>query len=387
MYPNTQQQQELWNQLMTLCESSECFFYADQERFGQWFRIFNYRLASYTDFLQPGALECRGTMFVIDREGKNAEPLGLVSRPMQKFFNHRENPFTMDITLDDVETVWDKADGSLISSYMSHEDEVCLKSKGSLHSDQAQAAEKLLCTESYNDLYQAVRKLEWENYTVNMEYVAPDNRIVIGYEEPALIVLNARHRFTGEYMEWETLANSIRADRLVKRYEFDSHEEQVAFLENLPSMTGIEGVVVETFNGEFMKMKTEAYLTAHRAKDSINSPRRLFEAVLEEATDDLRTLFFDDPVALNMIEEMELKVDQIYNHAVDQVERFYERNKHLERKEYAILGQQEFTGQLRRGFGLAMSKYLGHEVNYKEFLRKHYKEFGIKDDPEPTGDE
>lgn len=384
MYPNTQQQQELWDQLMALCESSECFFYADQERFGQVYRIFNYRLASYTDFLQPGALECRGIMYVVDREGKDAVPLGLVSRSPHKFFNWRENPFTMDITLDEVETVWDKADGSLISSYMSHEDEVCLKSKGSLHSDQAQAAEKLIRTESYNDLYQAVRKLEWKNYTVNMEYVAPDNRIVIGYEEPALIVLNARHRFTGEYMPWEKLMSSVPAERLVKRYEFDNHEQQVKFLENLPGMTGIEGVVAETFNGQFMKMKTEAYMTAHRAKDSINSDRRLFEAVLEEATDDLRTLFFDDPLALQRIEDMELKVDQIYNHAVDQVERFYERNKHLERKEYAILGQQELD---RRVFGLAMSTYLGHDVNFKAFLRKHYKEFGIKDDPEPTGDE
>ncbi|UQJ95715.1 RNA ligase 1 and tail fiber attachment catalyst [Klebsiella phage CPRSB] len=29
-------------------------------------RIFNYRMASYTDWLKPGALECRGIMFEMD---------------------------------------------------------------------------------------------------------------------------------------------------------------------------------------------------------------------------------------------------------------------------------------------------------------------------------
>ena len=98
-------------------------------------------------------------------------------------------------------------------------------------------------------------------------------------------------------------------------------------------------------DGMRFKVKTEWYLVQHRAKDSINSDRRLFEAVLEEATDDLRTLFHEDPLVIKRIEEMEVKVDDLYNHMVDTVERFYERNKNLERKEYAILGQESQHGQ------------------------------------------
>ena len=42
-------------------------------------------------------------------------------------------------------------------------------------------------------------------FTVNFEWCAPHNRIVLGYQEPKLSVLNARHNRTGEYMDWGLL--------------------------------------------------------------------------------------------------------------------------------------------------------------------------------------
>ena len=92
----------------------------------------------------------------------------------------------------------------------------------------------------------------------------------------------------------------------------------------------------------------------------------------------MRSLFHDDPLVIQKIEEMEKFAEYHYNHTVDQIERFYERNKHLERKDYAILGQNELDKKI---FGLAMSKYLGRPVDYKQFMRKHYKAFGVADDP------
>ena len=80
-------QKNLWNDLMTLVDESEAFFYVDQEYAGTWYRIFNYRLASYTEFMRPNGLECRGHTFQISEEGKDATMLRLVSLPMEKFFN------------------------------------------------------------------------------------------------------------------------------------------------------------------------------------------------------------------------------------------------------------------------------------------------------------
>ncbi len=99
-------------------------------------------------------------------------------------------------------------------------------------------------------------------------------------------------------------------------------KDVVEWAKRVPKMTGIEGYVYTFEDNTKVKHKTDWYFALHHTKDSINSPRRLFEAVLEEATDDMRSLFFDDKVAIRLIEEMEEFVEKTYNHMVDQVERY-----------------------------------------------------------------
>lgn len=375
-------QENLYNDLMRLTNEREAFYYVDQNVDGEWYRIFNYRLASYTDFLEPNALECRGHMFHITEEGNDAEMLRLTSLPVEKFFNLNENPLTVDVDLTEVNVIEEKADGSLISTYVhvSTADEdgfvdntLRLKSKGSLYSDQAIAAMVWLDTEHLFRI--ELWQLASLGYTVNMEWVAPDNRIVIGYEDAELRVLNIRNTLNGSYVEPEDLHESFSEvrSRWTPRVEVD---DPVAFVQSIPDMVGVEGYVVRLNSGQRIKIKSTWYMALHHTKDSINSPRRLFEAVLEEATDDMKSLFHDDPVAIKMIGEMEAFVEEKYNHMVDTVERFHERNKHLDRKEYAILGQQELD---RMYFGLAMNKYTGKSVDYKTFLKSKWKQLGLKD--------
>jgi hypothetical protein len=106
----------------------------------------------------------------------------------------------------------------------------------------------------------------------------------------------------------------------------------------------------------------------------VYTPKRLFECVLDEATDDLRSLFHDDPYVLNMISDMENRVQPVYNHIIKEVETFFETNKSLDRKEYAILAQKEQPKLM----GLLMLAYLNRPIDYKEFSKKNMKEiFGI----------
>ena len=368
-----------YENLMNLVEKSEAFYYKDFPKDDRVYRIFNYRLASYTEFLEPDAMECRGHMFDV-----TDEPF-IVSYPMEKFFNLYENPMTMDLDLTTVTDVEMKADGSLISTYL-HNNKLYLKTKGSLESDQAIAAMKYLDLPENENFKTELTIMALLDNTINMEWCAPDNRIVISYPKAHLTVLNIRHNRNGYYIDKETLCN--HADPVftetVKRWTASfvttpvEYHSIVEFVADIPNKEGIEGFVVRLESGLRVKIKTEWYLVQHRAKDSINSPRRLFEACIEETTDDLRSLFHDDPVVIAMITEMETFAEGVYNHTVDQVERFYERNKDLERKEYAILGQEELDKKI---FGLAMSKYLERPVDYKAFLRKHYKSFGVADDP------
>lgn len=383
--PISESQVQLYDDLIRLC-SNEAFYFIDQELDGVKYRIFNYRLASYSDFCLPNARECRGVMFKIE----NDQPTALVSRTPEKFFNYRENPFTMNVDFSKSSLIMDKADGSLISTFL-HNGEVCLKTKASLFSEQAVAAQKIFNNDEH--LKYACKYFVGNNYTVNMEYVSPTNRIVIGYQKPQLVVLSIRHNITGEYVSPNNLRSVARADIYntiglywVKTFRVNDMAATYggtmqSFVDAIPKIENIEGFVIYT-DGLFTKHKTDWYLTRHRAKDSINSTRRLFEAVLDEAVDDVRSLFYDDPTAIARINDVQEKTDKIYNHLVATIEAFYAANKELDRKSYAILGQQTFTDG---SFGLAMSKFLGKEVDYKEFLKKNYKRYGFTDEVVDNG--
>lgn len=78
---------DLYKNLCALPSQTDAFYSVDQVGAdGFTYRIFLYRLASYSDWLYPGALESRGIMFRIEEDGSTT----LVSRPMEKFFNWKE---------------------------------------------------------------------------------------------------------------------------------------------------------------------------------------------------------------------------------------------------------------------------------------------------------
>lgn len=367
-------QLNLFNDLETLIIINEAFYRQEVIKDGRIYYIYNYRLASYTDFLAPSALEARGTMFEVD---KNGNAIRLAAWPCHKFFNRFENPSTMDIDLTDVDNIEVKSDGSLISTYYHNVGDgyvLQLKTKGSLFSDQAIAAMEWL--ETQPEMYNYLDALTARYATVNLEWTSPENRIVLGYQEPRLILLNVRDNFDGTYFNMSSTMSWIKSF-MSEPVDLKGLSKQ-EFIEQIPDMQeDIEGFVVKMKSGLWMKIKTKKYLALHKCKDSINNPRRLFEAIIEEGIDDVRSIFHEDVWLINRIDEMQRIVDSIFNHMVKTVEGFYEENKHLDRKEYAIAGQQEVEPIY---FGLVMNKYLNRPDNYKEFLKKNFKHFGIKDE-------
>jgi len=375
-------QTTLYNDLMKLANSSDAFYFADQKLDDRWYRIFNYRMCSYSEFLKPNALECRGHMFEITEEGENAEMLRVAALPMSKFFNLNENPFTMELDLSSVDMIEDKADGSLISSYVQvvmDEDNIWLKSKGSLSSPQAE--DSMVWLEEYPTFKQELLLMGKNHFTVNMEWCAPFNRIVLPYNTPHLKVLNIRNNLDGTYMDLDDLPleyPEIRS-RWTERFKVD---DPATFVGTIPDMKGIEGFIIRLESGQRVKIKTAWYMALHHTKDSINSPRRLFEAVCEEATDDMKSLFHDDMLAIATINKMEEFVAEKFNHMVEQVETYYKNNKDLSRKDYAINGQKELD---KMYFGLAMNKYVGNDFSYRDFLKSQWKKLGLKESEEDNG--
>lgn len=373
-----ERQQQLYDNLIHICEYSESFYYSDQQFKNHTFRIFNYRIASYSEFLLDDALECRGHTFRIDENGNALE---LVSWPLEKFFNINENPLAMNLDLNNPEYVIDKLDGSLISSYMV-DGQVMLKSKGSLVSTQAEDAMNVMYNDfDHRSLKEGVMMLTMRGYTVIMEYTAPDNRIVLGYDKPKLTVLAVRNNADGEYIPWADLKehpyNAYFENNIAECFTEKYADTMDGFVDDARAMLHIEGFIIGLKSGQRIKIKTEEYCSLHKTKDNVNSPRRLYESVVNGGSDDLKSLFADDASAIKLIVDMETLVHDKMNMVITTVNDFYNTNKLLERKDYAILGQQELERPL---FGLAMQLFTGNEPDYKQFMIKQYKLFGIKDD-------
>jgi T4 RnlA family RNA ligase len=373
-------QEQLFKDLEVLVANTDTSFYRGEFMLdGKRYWIYNYRLASFTQFLQPNAMNARGVMYEVD---ENGNAVRLAALPMAKFFNLNENPLTMNLNTShsNIESITYKADGSLISTFI-HNGELRVKSKGSLFSDQAIAAAKFLDRSENKEFKGQLKWLTEREFTVDMEYVAPTNRIVLGYEKEGLIVLSVRGMHDGalraksEFSARGYFPISIYYSELLDRW-VDGVEVTENFVDSVSSMEGIEGFVVRLKDGTAFKTKTDWYIVLHKTKDSINSPRKLFECVIQETTDDLRQLFRDDPVAMQQILDMENRVVPKFAHMTQTVEHYYEENKHLSRKDYAIKGQTIDDGF----FSLKMTKYTGKPVNYKEFAIKHPELFGVKED-------
>lgn len=371
---------KIYNDLMALVSEPESpFYFVDHLMNGVKFRVFTYRLASYTDFLKPSALECRGHMFEINGD----EYVALAALPPQKFFNANENPMAMGLDYSKTVLVMDKLDGSLMTTYqLPIADRVMLKSKTTLTSDQANAANEWLGLEKNGNLKECLNYLREKHYSVSLEWTSPKHRIVLPYQESNLTVLCARHLYDGSYMPYEELKSIIKnfhcETHMVVNYTNSiSEDRRLDFIQNIPHMTGIEGYVIMLEDGQMVKIKTDWYCALHHTKDSVGSDKRLFECVVLEAHDDLRAMFPDDAYLIGRIDDMESKVKKIYADIDENAIMFYHANMDLDRKSFAIKAQAKVP---KMYFGIAMNLYLGKSNDYQQWLIKHWKDFGIKEE-------
>jgi hypothetical protein len=411
---------ELYTGLCKLVASNNAFYYKEFNVDSRVYRIFNYRMASYTDFTQEYALECRGIMFDIT-DYKTTGPTGGPDRdagtvvlkclPMEKFFNLYENPFTTGLDLTKVTKIYEKADGSLISTYI-HNNDLRLKSKASTISVQCIDAMKWLDENSVlkNDIYNIAKS----GKTVNMEWCSLDNRVVIAYEEPVLKILNIRDHETGLYVDEYT--EKMKCYRVAS---IDPGTGPEAFINSIPDMKDdIEGFVIylspkgpvpgsiapggpvpgsiapggpvpgqDPLRGptgieQKVKVKTKAYLARHTAISNVRNPRTLYNLILEEVIDDTRAKFHDDPSIIRQIDEMQIKVDKLFNECATVVEKFHHDNSKLSRKDYAVKAKKDLSDQ---NFPLAMKRYTNESVDYKEYFKCKWREFGILDEPTRSG--
>lgn len=208
-------------------------------------RLYTYsRDCAYDKLWDEISLLARG--LIIDVENRK-----VVATPWEKFFNAFENGESIP---DEPFRAYEKVDGSLIIVF--HDGiEWRMVTKGSFWSEQAQWAQKWFKDKDLSHLT--------PGSTYLFEAVYPENRIVVNYAKPAMVLLGGYNADGLEYSDEQLrlIAKSLNT-RVAHYLPFDSVADMLTTAETLPITQ--EGFVVRFESGKRIKIKGEEYLRVHR---------------------------------------------------------------------------------------------------------------------------
>lgn len=309
-------------------------------------------------FDTPEALECRGIAF--DRDGR------LVSRPLHKFFNLGEKDWLSADRLlarNDVARIQEKLDGSLISTAWV-DGELLWRSRKSFTSDVVDLTERML-SESDFRIAEFAADVAYAGMTACFELTHPEARIVIDPGSPQLRLLHVRDNLTGEYVMLDP-RHSIH--ELIAAYGVPLapvHNVTLAeALASLETMQEQEGYVAQFDCGDMVKIKCPWYQRLHRSITFLRE-RNIAELALNEQLDDVKDALNEVGVDLSEVNDIEARLKNALTGILDEVDDIWSECKELDRKSYAIKNQKHPY------FSLLMSRYLGREVDVKEWYSRH----------------
>jgi len=128
-----------------------------------------------------------------------------------------------------------------------------------------------------------------QGYTACFEWCSRQQQIVIFYPEDRLVLTAVRHNRTGEYLTYtqmQELAGEYGLD-LVRAYP-GTVENMQALVEQTRGLENQEGWIIRWADGHMCKLKADAYVRIHRAKDALTQEKNLLELILEEKLDDVK---------------------------------------------------------------------------------------------------
>ncbi|RUM98985.1 hypothetical protein EET67_04915 [Pseudaminobacter arsenicus] len=266
------------NDVLPYVEGRKDFVVADKGDY----TVIDYVFAGEDTFEHPARVECRGIKFAPDG--------AVLARPLHKFMNIGQTPDTQPDKIDfsQPHTITEKLDGSMIHPAIVNGEVVFMTRMG--RTDVAMKAERHLTPLLSHGLQVMCRNA----VTPIFEWTAPDNRIVIRYEESALTLLAVRDNTTGKYVAPEPYARLL--DLPAVRTFASTHTNASDFLAYARAIQGTEGFVVRFDNGLWVKAKGEDYVLKHKAKDSILQEKNILALVLSGGLDDVLPLL-DEPDA------------------------------------------------------------------------------------------
>lgn len=272
--------------------------------------------------------ECRGLKF--DMSGN------LIARPLHKFFNLGEKPAeTPDFTFDHV--VMDKLDGSMIHAVMLG-DKLKLMTRSGI-SEQSEMATDHMIKNEPKIMPWLVYQIQ-NGYTPILEFTSPENQIVIKYPRPELTLLALRDMLTGKYVSQDVLEQMATECGLkcVQTYKNTANDLE-AFVRTTKELVDLEGYVVRV-GQDFVKVKADAYVMAHRAKDGLIMEKDVLAMVLMDKCDDVIPMLTENEV----LELMTFK-DNV-NHAIQtkclEIKDIISSTQDMVQKDFAIMVREKY---------------------------------------------
>jgi T4 RnlA family RNA ligase len=350
-----------------IVNGSDAFFCTETEVNGFKVEMYNYRLASLSDFVNNSAFELRGLTFVLN-DGVWERNLLL-----NKFFNVGQTDGWMFEDLKDkkITKIQDKADGSVISFVTFPDGTVRAKSKMSFISDQAVMAQKIYDTNFH--IRNFIYNLTCGEVAI-FELCSPNNQIVLEYRETELILLHVRGE-DGQYIgdNYNIEARDVE--------EFPIVDYTLEDLINLKETEeDIEGWVVTFSDGQMAKIKVDWYLQLHGliGPDAFRE-NLLIKTILDSNIDDVIS-YLAEGVKKDRIIELDNKVTAEYNRLVLELielrDLFFGPYNEV-KKDFAIAHSKDEM------FGMVMTslKYRHTQTdlsNIEEFAQDLVKEYLLK---------
>jgi T4 RnlA family RNA ligase len=320
------------DKLIDFINETPSFYFKEEIVNGQKIKIFNYRLASYNDFIKnPNiALELRGLAI--------NEETGEYFLGLHKFFNNNENPFSNNELFEwkkehEYEVV-EKLDGSLILPTIIN-NELVLRTKGTFFSEQAQMANEFI--EKNNNYKKFILEMINNGFIPFFEFISPFNQIVVDYPKTELKLIQIRKIDNGEYLNYNDLKKEADKFKIevVQKYNYSIDEIK----EMQKNIEGIEGWIVRNLNApfeySFRKFKTDWYFELHRIiSPDVLKENDIIKHVLNETIDDILSQVKGEKY--NKIVEIVEKLDKFINNVIRELENLFEELQNTNRKEFAI---------------------------------------------------
>lgn len=371
---------------LNITNTTEVFYVSKRNVNGFDVEMYDYRLASYTDFFpenEKNRTEMRGLTFIFNKE-KNKWERHIA---MNKFFNVNQ---TTQWEYDDLKNkkivaLADKRDGSLILPVILPNGDVVMKTKMSFESPQADGAYEIYKNnQNYKDFIDYCEK---NNIQTIWEYTSFDNQIVLSYSNKELFLLQARYKNTGEYICSDRLltlskkynipiTEQYNIPLIKKIISFYTKEDIETFLvdkkfNTLKDMISIldknilsevdtfyyenkkghielldflllsrnyiekeEGVVITFEDGQMAKIKHMKYLQLHGLTTEATRENLLIETILNDHIDDVIAQLQNGDKK-DFILDITKKVTKKFNHSVVEIKNII-KEYNGDRKEFAL---------------------------------------------------